>query len=58
MTNEIGTRMAIGMIEGTSIGEADVEGDAHFLEDFFYRDPLDKAYHSLLFYYFCSPGSL
>ena len=35
--------------------EIDVEGFAHFQEDFFYYDPLDKAYHSLLFYYFCNP---
>ncbi|MBN1219578.1 MAG: NUDIX domain-containing protein [Anaerolineae bacterium] len=28
---------------------------AHFREDFFYYDPLDKAYHSFLFYYICQP---
>jgi len=27
----------------------------HFHEDFFYYDPLDEAYHSLLFYYICQP---
>lgn len=27
----------------------------HFQEDFFYYDPFDEAYHSLLFYYECSP---
>lgn len=27
----------------------------HFQEDFFYYDPFDEAYHSLLFYYRCSP---
>ena len=38
--------------------EVDVEGFAHFVEDFFYYDPLDGAYHSLLFYYYCSPKTL
>lgn len=27
----------------------------YFQEDFFYYDPFDEAYHSLLFYYECSP---
>jgi 8-oxo-dGTP pyrophosphatase MutT (NUDIX family) len=35
--------------------EVEVEGFVHFCEDFFYYDPGDKAYHSLLFYYVCRP---
>ncbi len=35
--------------------EIDVQSFVHFQEDFFYYDPLDKAYHSLLFYYICPP---
>ncbi|MBN2305943.1 MAG: NUDIX domain-containing protein [Anaerolineae bacterium] len=27
----------------------------HFHEDFFYYDPLDVAFHSLMFYYRCTP---
>jgi 8-oxo-dGTP pyrophosphatase MutT (NUDIX family) len=27
----------------------------HFQEDFFYYDPSDEAYHSMLFYYLCRP---
>jgi nucleoside triphosphatase len=38
--------------------EIDVQSFAHFQEDFFYYDPLDKAYHGLLFYYFCKPKTL
>ena len=29
----------------------------HFWEDFFYYDPFNEAYHSLLFYYLCTPLS-
>ncbi|NOZ27681.1 MAG: NUDIX domain-containing protein [Chloroflexi bacterium] len=35
--------------------EVEVEEFAHFREDFFYYDPLDEAYHSLLFFYICKP---
>ena len=38
--------------------EIEVEAFAHFREDFFYYDPLDEAYHSLLFYYICTPRTL
>lgn len=30
----------------------------HFHEDFFYYDPLDEAFHGLLFYYRCTPLTL
>jgi 8-oxo-dGTP diphosphatase len=30
----------------------------HFAEDFFYYDPLDQAYHALLFYFACRPKTL
>jgi len=35
--------------------EVEVERFERFHEDFFYYDPTDKAYHSLLFYYTCRP---
>jgi len=35
--------------------EVEVGNFAHFHEDFFYYDPANRAYHSLLFYYFCRP---
>ena len=35
--------------------EVEVERFLHFEQIFFYFDPLDEAYHGLLFYYLCSP---
>ena len=38
--------------------DIDVARFIHFQEDFFYYDPLDEAYHGLLFYYLCYPRTL
>lgn len=35
--------------------EIDVGRFVRFKEDFFYYDPLDEAFHSLLFFYLCAP---
>jgi 8-oxo-dGTP pyrophosphatase MutT (NUDIX family) len=35
--------------------EVRVDRFAHFAEEFFYYDPLDVAFHGLLFYYHCTP---
>ena len=35
--------------------EIEVGKFIHFKEDFFYYDPLDEAFHSLLFFYICKP---
>lgn len=35
--------------------EIEVGEMVHFKEDFFYYDPLDEAYHSLLFFFTASP---
>lgn len=35
--------------------EVQIERFLHFHEDFFYYDPLDRAFHSLMFYYWCTP---
>ena len=35
--------------------DIEVVSFAHFQEDFFYYDPTDEGYHSLLFYYICKP---
>ncbi len=33
--------------------EVEIEGFLHFMEHFFYYDPLDQAYHSFMAYYQC-----
>ena len=42
------------MREETGI-EVEAREFIRFREDFFYYDPGDRAYHSLLFYYACKP---
>lgn len=37
--------------------EVEIKQFLHFQEDFFYYDPLDLAFHGLLFYYWCIPLS-
>lgn len=55
---EVGERIEDALrrevLEETGI-EVKVGGFVHFYEDFFYYDPGDRAYHSLLFYYHCRP---
>jgi ADP-ribose pyrophosphatase YjhB (NUDIX family) len=57
---ETGERMEDGLRrevrEETGI-EVRVERFAAFTEDFFYYDPLDEAFHGLLFFYICHPLS-
>jgi 8-oxo-dGTP pyrophosphatase MutT (NUDIX family) len=38
--------------------EIEDERLVHFAEEFFYYNPLDEAYHALLFYYACKPKTL
>jgi 8-oxo-dGTP pyrophosphatase MutT (NUDIX family) len=55
---EIGETMAAGLArevrEETGI-EVEVGAFLAFKEEFFYYDPLDLAFHSLLFFYLCRP---
>jgi 8-oxo-dGTP pyrophosphatase MutT (NUDIX family) len=55
---EVGERLAEGLRrevrEETGI-EVAVGEMVGFKEDFFYYDPLDLAFHSLLFFYLCQP---
>ncbi len=55
---EVGERLVEGLQreirEETGIAVR-VEHFAHFIEDFFYYDPLDEAFHGLLFFYHCLP---
>ncbi len=38
--------------------EIEVQKFFHFVESFFYYDPLDEAYHNLAFIYLCTPKTL
>lgn len=55
---EAGERMVEGLHreirEETGI-TVRVDRFTHFIEDFFYYDPLDVAFHGLLFFYHCTP---
>jgi 8-oxo-dGTP pyrophosphatase MutT (NUDIX family) len=57
---ELGETIEAGLIrevkEETGIDIA-VGEFAFFKEDFFYYDPLDKAFHSFMFFYHCTPAS-
>ena len=58
---EIGERIEDALVrevkEETGI-EIEIKRFLHFQEQFFYYNPLDEAYHSFLFYYFCKPRTL
>jgi ADP-ribose pyrophosphatase YjhB (NUDIX family) len=55
---ELGERMEDGLKrevrEETGV-EIEIRRLAHFNEDFFYYDPLDKAFHSFMFFFVCRP---
>jgi len=55
---ELGEQMATALKrevrEETGL-EIEVDNFEHFEENFFYCDPLNEAFHSLLFFYKCTP---